>query len=75
MMNPYLCPIPRGRGRRIEKLMKTKITVLALSAMLFALGLSAHAQQPAKIFRIGFLDPSTARASAVLLEAFRQEIE
>ena len=27
-----------------------------------------------KIFRIGFLDPSTASGSAVLLEAFRQEL-
>ena len=54
--------------------MKTKITVLALSAMLFALGLSAQAQQPAKIFRIGLLDPSDARTSAVRLEAFWQEI-
>ena len=34
----------------------------------------AHAQQTGKIFRIGFLDPSTASGSAVLLEAFRQEL-
>jgi putative ABC transport system substrate-binding protein len=32
------------------------------------------AQQPGKIFRIGFLDPSTASSSAVLVEAFRQEL-
>jgi putative tryptophan/tyrosine transport system substrate-binding protein len=32
------------------------------------------AQQPGKIFRIGFLDSSTASGSAVLLEAFRQEL-
>ena len=32
------------------------------------------AQQTGKIFRIGFLDPSTASGSAVLLEAFRQEL-
>jgi putative ABC transport system substrate-binding protein len=35
---------------------------------------SAQAQQPGKIFRIGFLDPSTASGMAVLLEAFRQEL-
>jgi putative ABC transport system substrate-binding protein len=34
----------------------------------------ADAQQPAKISRIGFLDPSTASGSAVLVEAFRQEM-
>ena len=33
-----------------------------------------QAQQPGKIFRIGFLDASTASGSAVLVEAFRQEL-
>jgi ABC-type uncharacterized transport system substrate-binding protein len=54
--------------------MKKKITFLTLCAMLFALYLSAEAQQPGKIARIGFLDGSTAAGSAVLLEAFRQEL-
>jgi len=54
--------------------MMRKITVLALSAMFVALSLPVEAQQPGKIFRIGFLDPSTASGSAVLLEAFRQEL-
>ena len=34
----------------------------------------ADAQQTGKIFRIGFLDPSTASGSAVLVDAFRQEL-
>jgi putative ABC transport system substrate-binding protein len=34
----------------------------------------AEAQQPGKIFRIGFLDNSTASGMAVLLDAFRQEL-
>jgi putative ABC transport system substrate-binding protein len=34
----------------------------------------AEAQQSGKVFRIGFLDPSTASGSAVLVEAFRQEL-
>jgi putative ABC transport system substrate-binding protein len=34
----------------------------------------AQAQQTGKIFRIGFLDASTASGSAVLVEAFRQEL-
>ena len=45
--------------------------------IVFILGLCsnvAQAQQPGKIFRIGFLDPSTASSSAVLLEVFQQEL-
>jgi len=34
----------------------------------------AHAQQAGKIFRIGFLDLSTASGIALLLDAFRQEL-
>ena len=51
-----------------------KIVGFALITVLFALCLSADAQQTGKIFRIGFLDSSTASGSAVLLEAFRQEL-
>jgi ABC-type uncharacterized transport system substrate-binding protein len=47
---------------------------ILVGAMLFALCHPADAQQPGKIFRIGFLDNSTASASAVRLEAFRQEL-
>jgi putative tryptophan/tyrosine transport system substrate-binding protein len=54
--------------------MKKKITVLTLCAMLFALYLPADAQQSGKIVHIGFLDSSTASGSAVLVEAFRQEL-
>jgi ABC-type uncharacterized transport system substrate-binding protein len=57
-----------------EKDMKKKFTVLALYVMLFALCGSAAAQQTGKIFRIGYLDSSTASGSAVLLDAFRQEL-
>jgi putative tryptophan/tyrosine transport system substrate-binding protein len=54
--------------------MNQKIFALALCAMLFAVCPSASAQQPAKVFRIGYLDASTASGSAVLVEAFRQEM-
>jgi putative ABC transport system substrate-binding protein len=37
-------------------------------------GAVAHAQQPGKIFRIGFLDASTASGIAGLLEAFWQDM-
>ncbi|HSE89027.1 MAG TPA: ABC transporter substrate-binding protein, partial [Candidatus Binatia bacterium] len=42
--------------------------------MLFALCGSVDAQQAGKIFRIGYLDGSTATGSAVLVDAFRQEL-
>ena len=54
--------------------MKRKITSLAVGALLFALCFPVQAQQPRKIFRIGFLDASTASGMAVLLDAFRQEL-
>ena len=43
---------------RAGKNMKRKITVLALSAMLFALCHPVEAQEPKKIVRIGFLSTS-----------------
>jgi len=57
-----------------EKDMKQKIPVFTLCALLFALCFPAEAQQTGKIFRIGFLDNSTASSIADRLEAFRQEL-
>jgi putative tryptophan/tyrosine transport system substrate-binding protein len=54
--------------------MRRNIYGLVLYAVLFGLCLPIHAQQPAKFFRIGYLDQSTASGSAVLLDAFRQEL-
>jgi ABC-type uncharacterized transport system substrate-binding protein len=51
-----------------------KIFCVALSALLFGLCSPIHAQQTEKISRIGFLDNSTAAGSAVLVDAFRQEL-
>jgi ABC-type uncharacterized transport system substrate-binding protein len=42
--------------------------------MLLVLPFPARAQQPGKIFRIGFLDNSTASGTAVLVKAFLQEL-
>src|SRR5215813_11749312 len=47
---------------------------ILVALMLLAIAVVAEAQQPGKIFRIGFLDNSTASGSAVLVEAFRQEL-
>jgi putative ABC transport system substrate-binding protein len=54
--------------------MKKKVIGLALCAMLFALCGSVGAQQTGKVFRIGYLDGSTASGSALLLDTFRQEM-
>src|SRR5215471_1700151 len=54
--------------------MKRKITVLTLSAILFALSGPVDAQQTGKIARIGFLDSGTASGSAVLVKAFQHEM-
>jgi putative ABC transport system substrate-binding protein len=53
---------------------KRKLGSFALCAMLFAFCFPAEAQQSGKIFRIGFLERSTASGSAVLLTAFREEM-
>jgi len=53
---------------------KKKVIGFAFGALLFALCVSAHAQQMGKVFRIGFLDNSTASGMAVLVETFHQEL-
>jgi ABC-type uncharacterized transport system substrate-binding protein len=66
------------RGIRQQALGNSKnlnlIACALCCAMLFALCSPTHAQQTGKIFRIGFLDSSTASGSAILLETFRQEL-
>jgi len=54
--------------------MTKKIIFLALCSLLLAPCSAVDAQQPGKMFRIGFLDNSTASGSAVLSDAFRQEM-
>jgi putative ABC transport system substrate-binding protein len=54
--------------------MKNGIITLALGVLLFTLSVSANAQQAGKTFRIGYLDSGTAAGSAVLVDAFRQEL-
>ena len=54
--------------------MKRKFFHSTFAVLILALSFPAHAQQSGKIFRIGFLDPSTASGSALLVVAFRQEL-
>jgi putative tryptophan/tyrosine transport system substrate-binding protein len=53
---------------------RAAVPSILVAVLLLALGVTVGAQQPGKIFRIGYLDPSTASGSAVILDAFRQEL-
>src|SRR5512132_619864 len=53
---------------------KASLLSILVVAFQLAVGVLAQAQQSGKIFRIGFLDGSTASGMAVLVEAFRQEL-
>jgi ABC-type uncharacterized transport system substrate-binding protein len=52
--------------------MRKIVTCLALCSMLLALCVSAQAQQPAKVPRVGVFLPASASSTAHLVEAFRQ---
>jgi putative tryptophan/tyrosine transport system substrate-binding protein len=51
--------------------MKNKITVLTLSALLLALSLQVNAQQPKKVFRIGYLSSSDRATDSPRSEGIR----
>jgi putative ABC transport system substrate-binding protein len=54
--------------------MKSKFLFCLLTTILLTTAPVVDAQQTGKLFRIGFLDSSTASGMAGLLEAFRQEL-
>src|SRR5215831_9872889 len=54
--------------------MNRKMIICLVAGTLLSTGSFADAQQAGKIFRIGFLDNSTASGMGVLVEAFRQEL-
>jgi ABC-type uncharacterized transport system substrate-binding protein len=54
--------------------MRKNVIHFLLCAILLTFGSPAHAQQPGKIFRLGYLDSSNASGSAVLVDAFREEM-
>src|SRR5262245_53884560 len=64
-------PEIRGQQSQERKLVKKNITVLTLSAMLFALCASAEAQQPTKIPRIGYLSNTDAATDSPRAEGLR----
>src|SRR5262245_3556161 len=65
---------PKSFDRRERTQMKKQLLALSFGAMLLAVCGSVDAQQTGRIFRIGFLDSSTAAGSAILVDAFRQEM-
>jgi putative ABC transport system substrate-binding protein len=54
--------------------MDRRAFITLVGGSVLAAPLAGEAQQSGKIFRIGFLDPSTAAGNAVLVDAFRQEL-
>src|SRR5262245_62742487 len=54
--------------------MKPRISLCLMSAIFLATVSLVDAQQTGKVFRIGILDSSTASGSAILWEAFQQEL-
>jgi ABC-type uncharacterized transport system substrate-binding protein len=63
-----------GRQSAIGSSRRFRVFSFALCALLFALSESAHAQPVGKIFRIGYLDLASSSGSAVLVNAFREEM-
>jgi putative ABC transport system substrate-binding protein len=57
-----------------KKRMGRRLVVFVCLLLTVLLPTAPEAQQAGKVFRIGYLDGSTASGSAVLLEAFRQEL-
>ena len=53
---------------------KAAVPSILVVVALLAVAVTVEAQQTGKVRRVGFLDSSTASSSAVLLEAFRQEL-
>jgi putative tryptophan/tyrosine transport system substrate-binding protein len=66
------CQVSSDKWIESERDMRKKITVLTLSAMLFALCVPAEAQQPKRTSRIGYLSSVSQTADSYRREAFRQ---
>jgi putative ABC transport system substrate-binding protein len=53
---------------------RAAVAAILIAVVLLALGVTAEAQQTGKVFRIGYLDGGNAAGSAVLVDAFLQEL-
>jgi putative ABC transport system substrate-binding protein len=70
--NPPKPVLSLVEGSAIQNLKSVGLFVIVVAFTV--LGARADAQQPGKIYRIGYLDNSVASGMAVLLDAFRQEL-
>src|SRR5262249_43114725 len=68
------CQVSSDKWIEREKDMMSKITVVALGAVLVALSVPVEAQQAGKVHRVGVLDRTAISNSAVFWDAFRQEM-
>jgi putative tryptophan/tyrosine transport system substrate-binding protein len=66
--------LPRSGGQGGRKPVRKQFLLFVLTTLFLATVNPTHSQQTGKVFRIGFLDSSTASRSAVLAEVFRQEL-
>jgi hypothetical protein len=66
--------LSHARRRAADNRSRTKLVLYTVCTVLLALCSFVEAQQPGKIFRIGFLDSSTPSGMAVLVDAFHQEL-
>jgi putative ABC transport system substrate-binding protein len=69
----YLSFVPTIQNPK-SKIQNVTVGLLALAVVFTLSGAVAEAQQPGKIFRIGYLDASNASSMAGLVDAFRQEL-
>jgi putative tryptophan/tyrosine transport system substrate-binding protein len=75
LLSPNLCVVSlKFAIRNSKSTILAGAILIALCSLLLALCSSIEAQPTGKIFRIGYLDASTASGNAVLVEAFRQEM-
>ena len=58
----------------MSRIMKSILYWLLMAIVLLTTSPGADAQQPGKVFRIGFLDNGTASGMALLVDAFRHEM-
>src|ERR1700758_2308934 len=63
-----------SRSKNSALIPQSSVRCFTLCALLLALCSSVEAQQTGKTPRIGYLDAGTASGSAVLVDAFRQEL-
>jgi putative ABC transport system substrate-binding protein len=74
-MNSFPSKLESRKSKIEKRSRRRKLVGIVALAVAFALyGAVADAQQTGKIPRIGYLDNSTASGSAVLVDAFRQEL-